>query len=167
MEQNLTRLNKGKCGVLHLGTHQYRLGADLLERSYEQLLVDDRLAMRQQCVFVAKKAKGILGCFGPASRLFFFFLFSKTSSAVIPYTVMSLTLQVIRSLPLFQCSLDQPMTNGRAVLPPLGQSIPDVLDTSPSKSKLCLHSAPRGNEKKVLSTTAVAYHLAVFDTSSY
>jgi len=43
--------------------HQYRLGADLLERCSEKrdlgVLVDDRLTMRQQCALVAN---GILGC---------------------------------------------------------------------------------------------------------
>ena len=48
--------------------HQYRLG-DGLQRgegsSAEEdmcVLVDSRLAMSQQCAFVAKKASGILGC---------------------------------------------------------------------------------------------------------
>ena len=64
------KFNKGKCRVLHLGRsnymHQYRLGADLMERSSEEkdlgILMDDRLAMSQQCAFVAKKANDILGC---------------------------------------------------------------------------------------------------------
>jgi len=63
-------VNKGKCRVLHLGwnnrIHQYRLGAELLERSSPDkdlgVLVDNTLAMRQSCVPVAKKASGILGC---------------------------------------------------------------------------------------------------------
>ena len=46
--------------------HQYKLGADLLERSSAEkdrgVLVDSRMAMSQQCVLVAKKASGILGC---------------------------------------------------------------------------------------------------------
>jgi len=61
------RFNKSKYRVLHLGRnnhmHQYRLGADLLEDSAEKdlgTLVDNRLAMSQQCGLVAKKGSGIL-----------------------------------------------------------------------------------------------------------
>mgnify|MGYP001853713102 CR=1 FL=1 len=46
--------------------HQHGLGADLLERSPAEkdlgVLLGSRLAMRQQCVPVAKNASGILGC---------------------------------------------------------------------------------------------------------
>ena len=64
------RFSKSKCSILHVGwnncMHQYRLGDDLLERSSAErdlgVVVDDRLAMSQQCALVAKKASGILGC---------------------------------------------------------------------------------------------------------
>ena len=82
LQQNLIRLlrfNKCKCSALHPGRnnhmHQYRLGADLLERTSVEkgqgVLVDNRLSMSQQCVLVAKKANGILGCIkkSMASRL--------------------------------------------------------------------------------------------------
>ena len=69
-ERNLMKFHKSKCRALHLGRnncmHLYRLGADLLERSFPKrdlgVLVDNRLAMSQQCAFVAKEAHGILGC---------------------------------------------------------------------------------------------------------
>jgi len=45
--------------------YQYRLGDDLLERSSVEkdlgVLVDNRLAVSQQCAFVANKASDILG----------------------------------------------------------------------------------------------------------
>ena len=64
------RFNKNKCRVLHLRRnnciYQYRLGDDLLERSSEEkdlrVLVDNRLAISQQCVLLAKRANGILAC---------------------------------------------------------------------------------------------------------
>ena len=73
------RFSRVRCRVLHRGwnncMHQYRLWADLLERSSAEknlsVLVDDRLVMSQQSAFVPKKANGILGCIkkSMASRL--------------------------------------------------------------------------------------------------
>jgi len=69
-QKNLMKFNKGKCRVLPLERknpmHQYRLGAERLERSSVErdlgLLVENRFTMSQQCALVAKKANGILGC---------------------------------------------------------------------------------------------------------
>ena len=63
------RFNKSKCSVLHLWRnnrmHQYRSGADQLEMCSAEndldVLVNNRLAMSQQCAPVAKKANGIPG----------------------------------------------------------------------------------------------------------
>ena len=73
------RFDQGKCRVQHPESSnchcQYRLGADLLERRSAKkdlgVLVDNRLAMSQQCALVAKKANGILGFINKstASRL--------------------------------------------------------------------------------------------------
>ena len=63
------RFNKSKCRVLHVGRNnhmnQYRLGADLLDRSSAEdlgVLVGNSLAVSQQCALVAKGANGILEC---------------------------------------------------------------------------------------------------------
>ena len=72
--------NKNKCRVLHIGRnnhilYQFRLRNDLLEESSAEkevgVLVDERLAMSQQCALVAKKVSSILGCIkrSVASRL--------------------------------------------------------------------------------------------------
>jgi len=46
--------------------HQYKIGADLLERNSAEkdleVLVDNRLAMSKQRALVDKKANGILRC---------------------------------------------------------------------------------------------------------
>ena len=64
------RFKRSKYRVLQLGrnnhVHQYRLGADLLERSSVEkglgVLVYNRVTTSQQCTLAAKKANGILGC---------------------------------------------------------------------------------------------------------
>lgn len=65
---NCMKFNKGKCNkVLHLGknnpVHQHMLKSSPAEKDLG-ILVDNRLSMNQQCVPVAKKANGILGCIG-------------------------------------------------------------------------------------------------------
>ncbi|GAB0182457.1 mitochondrial enolase superfamily member 1 [Grus japonensis] len=64
------KINNGKHRVLHLEknnpSYQYRLGVDLLGSSSAQkdlgVLADNKLSVSQQCILVAKKANGILGC---------------------------------------------------------------------------------------------------------
>ena len=55
---------------------------------------------------------------------------------VTPYNYVIDVLQMFWSFTLFQYSLDQPVANGGTVFPPLGQSIPGVLDAPPGESKL-------------------------------
>ena len=57
------------------------------------------------------------------------------------------------------------MANGGTVFPPLGQSIPGVLDAPQVKANCGLHSAAKGMEKNALAMSIVAYHLAAFDSS--
>ena len=64
------KFNKDKCKVLPLGrnnpTHQYGLGAELLERgSVEKglgVLGDSKVTLSQHWALVAKKANSVLGC---------------------------------------------------------------------------------------------------------
>lgn len=71
--RNMMRFNKtnfNKCGVFNLGRnnhiYQYRLGDDLIEgrsiEKYTGVLMDNRLTMSHQRVFVAKKFGSILRC---------------------------------------------------------------------------------------------------------
>jgi len=71
------KFNKGKCRVLHPGRNNAmpHTSTGLLESSFVEndlgVLLDDRLAMSQQCALVVKKANGIVGCIkkSVASRL--------------------------------------------------------------------------------------------------
>ncbi|KAK4824374.1 hypothetical protein QYF61_014034 [Mycteria americana] len=64
-DRNLTKLNKEKCEVLHLGRNNPCTKKNL------GVLVDTRLNMSQQCTLVEKKVNGRLGCIrrSVASRL--------------------------------------------------------------------------------------------------
>ena len=75
---NLTRFNKAKCKVLHLGQgnprYVYKPGEELLESSPAEkdlgVVFNKNLNMSRQCALVAWKASGILGSIrrGAASR---------------------------------------------------------------------------------------------------
>ncbi|GAB0182191.1 mitochondrial enolase superfamily member 1 [Grus japonensis] len=67
-DRNLTKFNKGKCKVLHLGRnnprHKYMLGATQLEGNLAKnslwVLVETKLNMSQQCALVTKKVNATL-----------------------------------------------------------------------------------------------------------
>lgn len=65
--KNLTRFDKAKCKVLHLGqsnpTHMYGLGEETESNPVqEDLWADEKLEKRQQCTLRVCKAKCTLGC---------------------------------------------------------------------------------------------------------
>ena len=73
-----------------LSMYQYRLEADLLERRFTEkdrgVLVDNTLAMSQQCVLVVKKANGIHACIKMGvSRRWREVLFSLHSALMRPH----------------------------------------------------------------------------------
>ena len=67
---NLTRFNKSKCKILHLGQgkshYQYKLGNEGIEHSPLkkdlEVLANGKLDVSQQCALAALKANHILGC---------------------------------------------------------------------------------------------------------
>ncbi|TRZ18492.1 hypothetical protein HGM15179_008642 [Zosterops borbonicus] len=63
----------------------YRLGTDLLGSSSVEkglgVMVDNKLLMSQQCVLVAKNAKGILGCIEQSFA-------SRSQEVILPYSTL-------------------------------------------------------------------------------
>lgn len=67
---------------------------------------------------------------------FSFFLLKNFFCSIAPHNDIIDVLQVFWSSTLFLCSLDESMADGWAVFPPMEHSIPGILDTPTSKSKL-------------------------------
>ena len=69
-QENLTRLSKSKCKLLHMGCgnphYQYKLWNERIEHNPAKknlgVLVDDKLDMSQQCALTAQKVNCILSC---------------------------------------------------------------------------------------------------------
>lgn len=76
-------------------------------------------------------------------------------------------LQVLRSFTLFQCSLHQSMGNSKAVLPAKGIASSRYWTPLHMEENCGLQSAATGIDKKVLTTSVMAYHLPAFDSRSH
>ncbi len=112
---NLTRFNKSKLKILHLGQgnphFQYKLGDERTEcRAAKKdlgVMVDGRPDMNQQCALTAQKANCILGCIkrsvASRSREMILPLYSVLVRPHLEYCIQMWSPQYRRDMDLLEC----------------------------------------------------------------
>jgi len=81
---------------------------------------------------------------------------------IAPHSNSISVLQVLGSATLFQYGLDQPMANGWAVFPSLGQMVPGILNNPPGEGKLRPAFCDQRDRKEGISNVSGGIALGCF-----